>query len=155
MYGVRLSFALSYWKELGEKYPPAMKALVETRDRKTKELISGKENYELFHDVVSFNETLGEPEKTISLFEKIEEKPEVARNYWDLAKDTVIAAKRYDIVRRYIANPTDEFIRLKARYDQGVTLYEHPQVGGKQFKAYNKKVLRGIWCASNTTQKDV
>jgi len=26
MYGVRLSFALSYWKSLGDVYPPAMTA---------------------------------------------------------------------------------------------------------------------------------
>jgi len=36
MYGVRLSFALSYWKSLGDVYPPAMTALVEMRNRKEK-----------------------------------------------------------------------------------------------------------------------
>ncbi len=82
MYGVRLSFALSNWKELGDKYPPAKQALVETRDRKMKTLLDGKESHELFHDVSSINETLGESEKTVSLFEDIDEKqPKIAKSY--------------------------------------------------------------------------
>ena len=42
MYGVRLSFALSYWEQLGEVYPPALTALKKTRDDKTALLLDGK-----------------------------------------------------------------------------------------------------------------
>jgi hypothetical protein len=52
MYGVRLSFALMYWKELGKVYLQAMQALKETRDHKTDQILNSDGNYELFNDVV-------------------------------------------------------------------------------------------------------
>jgi len=55
MYGVRLSFALSYWKSLGESYPPAQKALVKTRDDKAKLIREGRGSKNLFHDVMALN----------------------------------------------------------------------------------------------------
>ncbi len=42
MYGVRLSFALSYWKSLGEIYPPAQKALAVIDDKRIREAVIGK-----------------------------------------------------------------------------------------------------------------
>lgn len=36
MYGVRLSFALSYWKQLADVYPPAKVKLIEARDEAEK-----------------------------------------------------------------------------------------------------------------------
>lgn len=142
MYGVRLSFALSSWKELGEKYPPAMKALVEVRDRKMKSLLEGRESHELFHDVASINSVLGEPEKTVSLFEQIDEKqPKAAKGYWNVAKDAVIDSKRYDLAKKYIGNPAREFIQLKAMYDYNTSLYDDPRIGGNQFKVYNENNL--------------
>lgn len=142
MYGVRLSFALSYWKALGDVYPPAKTALVETRDRKEKTLLENEGNTHLFHDVVALNRTLGEDEKTVSLFEKVDQKqPDTARRYWDMAKDAVIAAKRYDLARKYIGNPVREFTKVKAMYDHNTTLYDDPRMGGDHFKAYNENNL--------------
>ena len=142
MYGVRLSFALGNWRKLGEKYPPAMKALVEIRDKKTKLLLGGKKSHELFHDVSSINQTLGESEKTVSLFEQIDEKqPKNAKGYWNVAKDEVIDAKKYDLARKYIGKPANEFIRLKARYDENTSFYDDPRIGGDRFKAYNENML--------------
>lgn len=142
MYGVRLSFALSSWMEIGKKYPEAIEALVEIRNRKMKLLLEGKDSHELFHDVASINEALGEPEKTVSLFEQVDEKqPKAAKGYWDLAKDAVIHAKRYDLARKYIGNPVREFIRVKAMYDHKTSLYDDPRIGGNRFKAYNENNL--------------
>jgi tetratricopeptide (TPR) repeat protein len=142
MYGVRLSFALSSWMEMGEKYPQAIEALVEIRDRKMKLLLEGKDSHELFHDVASINEALGEPEKTVSLFEQVDEKqPKAAKGYWNVAKDAVIDAKRYDLARKYIGNPVREFIRVKAMYDHNTSLYDDPRIGGDRFKAYNENNL--------------
>ena len=142
MYGVRLSFALSGWKELGEKYPPAMKALVEVRDRKIKSILDGKGSHNLFHDVASINEVLGEPEKTASLFEQVDEKqPKAAKDYWNVAKDAVIDAKQYDIASKYMDDPATEFIRVKGMYDTNMKLYNHPKIGGDQFKTYNENTF--------------
>jgi len=81
MAGVRLSFALADWKDLGDKYPPALTAMKKVRDEKTALLENGHGSYALFLDVDSLNETLGEEGKTIELFRKLE------REQHDLAEE--------------------------------------------------------------------
>ena len=49
MGGVRLSYAVPQWVYLGEKYFPAMEALVNTRDKEKSILLSGKGSFENFH----------------------------------------------------------------------------------------------------------
>ena len=65
--GVRLSFALAYWKELGEMYSPAMEALLALRDRKVAILAAGVESWELFNDVSALNDSLGNARNTYDL----------------------------------------------------------------------------------------
>ena len=142
MYGVRLSFALSYWKQLGDAYPPALASLKKTRDDKTTQLLQGKGNAQLFHDVESLNSTLGDDPKTVDLFRKLDDKQKnMAKQCWKMAKDSIIKAKAYDLARKYIGNPVREFTKVKAMYDQNLTLYDNPQIGGDSFKAYNENNL--------------
>ena len=142
MSGVRASFALRDWLELGEKYPPARIALVEIRDRKTEELVSGDENREFFSDVKSLNRVLEQSERTASLFDEIDaSNPDAAKTYWIFAKEPVLKAERYDLVRKYIQDPTTEFAKLKEDYDFMVELYSDPQVDGKKLQAYNEESL--------------
>src|SRR5688572_26854027 len=47
MYGVRLSFALSAWIDLGQEYPKALTALKDIRDQKTDRLVKGEMNREI------------------------------------------------------------------------------------------------------------
>ncbi len=139
MYGVRLSFALSDWKELGDVYPPAKTALIETRDRKTKLIEEDKGSFYFFADVVALNRILGEAQKTVALFELVDRtQPESAKEYWNVAEDAVISAKRYDLVRKYIGNPVREFLEVKARYDEEKASYDDPRMGGEHFKAWNE-----------------
>lgn len=139
MYGVRLSFALSYWKQLGDVYPPAKQALIEIRDRKTLQLQKGEGNVALFHDVTSLNRTLLENNKTIELFEQIDKvNPALAKNCWRIAKDAVIAAGRIDLARKYLGDMAGEFAAVKAMYDRNTALYNNPKIGGERFKKYNE-----------------
>jgi len=80
-YGVRLSFALSSWAKLGEKYPPAIESLRRIRDRDTEQVrIPGSSDH-LFNDVVAINRALGENAATMNLFRDIEQAwPELARS---------------------------------------------------------------------------
>lgn len=142
MYGVRLSFALSSWEALGAVYPPAKTSLLEIRNRKEQMLMEGKGSFGLFHDVVAFNEVLGENEKTVTLFDWIgKQEPDSAKQYWSLAKNAVIRAKRYDLAREYFGNLTQEFVKIKAMHELNTTLYDDPQAGGDLFKAYNERHL--------------
>src|SRR5262245_16874293 len=68
LYGVRLSYALSDWVELGMVYPPALQELRAVRDAKERALSEGAGSRELFHDVVAINDHLGEAARTVELF---------------------------------------------------------------------------------------
>ena len=118
MTGVRLSFALSNWNALGDVYPPAKTALVEMRDRSTKQIIDGPADFSLFHDVFAINRTLKEDAKTVDLFQTLDQtNPKLAKTCWLVAKDPVINAKRYDLVRKYLGDPVTAFTRMRAQYE--------------------------------------
>lgn len=139
MYGVRLSFALSNWMELGAKFPAAKEALIKIRDEKAKALVGGKVMLGFFHDVSSINRVLGEPEKTISLFEVIDKNhPQAAAKYWGVAKDAVIGAKKYELAGKYMKEPLADYEKVKARYDENREFYKDPQIGGASFIQFNE-----------------
>lgn len=139
MYGVRLSFALRNWKQLGDKYPPAKIALIKTRDQKAKAILGGERSQAIFHDVVSINEVLEEVGKTVSLFEAMDKThPDVANEFWDVAKEAIIAAKRYDLIEKYIGDLLVEYDQVKLMYDRNMKLYDDPLIGGVEFKSYNE-----------------
>ncbi len=95
-YGVRLSFALRDWVELGKKYPAALTALRKIRDEKTSRLVTGQADRNLFHDVESINEYLDESAATVELFKKIEvAQPDFAASVYDLADKALIATGEY------------------------------------------------------------
>jgi len=138
MYGVRLSFALSDWKRLGDVFPPAMAALKKTRDDKTALMIDKKGNFNLFQDVASLNQTLGEDKETVVLFRKLDqEQKDLATRCWELAKEAVIKTKAYDLAKKYLGNPVLEFNTIKERYDENVKMYGGKNFGA-HFKSYNQ-----------------
>jgi hypothetical protein len=68
IYGVRLSFALSYWAHLAEVYPKARVVLEQIRDKKADAVLSPSADRALFHDVVAINRVLGCEQNTHTLF---------------------------------------------------------------------------------------
>ncbi len=71
-YGVRLSFALSDWIELAEKYPKARQRLLEIRNEDVRKIESGKWEFETFHDVVAISRKLNEDHVAIQCFKVID-----------------------------------------------------------------------------------
>lgn len=112
--GVRLSFALSNWIELGRAYPPARTALVEVRDRKTETLLNGDRDDAYFRDVVAINKRLGCERATYELFAELNAlSPDLAQHYASLALPAVIKAGDLDLVRRFLPSPAVELTRLR------------------------------------------
>ena len=131
MYGVRLSFALGYWWELGENYPPAQEAFIEMRDKKTQQLSEGKGDYDLFVDVSSLNEEMGEAEKTLALFVLLDEQhPDLAEECWFEAKDFVMQDKDYALAKKYLPDLMEEFRSSKEIYEMSSTFTKIPIIGG-------------------------
>lgn len=93
--GVRLSFAIGYWHELGSAYPPAMDAFIGTRN-KAEVQVRLADDFQAFRDAAAFNEQLDENPRTVELFLEMARKSEETayRNY-HVAERYLIAEKRY------------------------------------------------------------
>lgn len=139
MAGVRLSFALKDSKTLADIYPPAMTALKETRDKKTKQIIDNGGTNNLFSDVTALNKTLGESTKSIELFEiLVKSNPEIAKHDWYYIKEALFAAKRYDIIKNYIGNPVSEFSVEIENYNRNISLFKDQKIAKEQFKNFSE-----------------
>jgi hypothetical protein len=117
-FGVRLSFALSDWHELGQVYPPAMERLKKTRDDATKRALedAGKAAWNAFIDMRSINRVLGKDRKTVEVFEQlVEKKPEVATAVYGLAEPALIKAEKYELCGKYL-EPTQTADRMVELY---------------------------------------
>ena len=139
-YGVRLSFALSYWIELGEKYPPAIEKLKEIRDDAAKKVIAGKEVREWFHDMEAINTNLGEDQNTVTIFKSLDKKqPKKAESVFGLARPALVRAKEYEICGRYIAfeealsSVIEQYQAGKKRVNDGVLSASHMEHVTKRF----------------------
>ena len=104
-YGVRLSFALMSWLELGKAYPPAMAALRTARDDARQAVLrpDAKETRESFHDFTSINRTLGEEAQTKALFAELDRrKSPIAEDVFRLALPALVKAKEYKLCGNYL-----------------------------------------------------
>lgn len=137
MAGVRLSFALSYWKSLADIYPPAMIAMLDMRDKKTRQLLDSSGSSNLFADVAALNRTLGEEHKTIDIFERIENVDHnKAKRCWHYVKGALFNAKRYDIIRNFIGNPLHEFNAIKGQREMALKTLRSKTQGNSQLQGF-------------------
>jgi hypothetical protein len=138
-YGVRLSFALSYWLELGQRYPPALTKLKQIRDAAQRNVVAGKNVRESFHDMESINDQLDEQSKTKECFDALDEKnPKTAKEVFDLAQPSLIKGKAYALVGKYIS-PKDDFAEISEGYRQGKKLAGDARFSGIDLDFVNKK----------------
>lgn len=135
MGGVRLSYALSAWIELGEKYPPALEALIQVRENDKEKLLSGKGGFDNFHDLSAINQRLGEDEKTLELLLTLDEKhPEQLESYYIVAEDLLIKHKKYDICAKYIGDPIAKYESLRYRREMELSLSrKNPKLNNSKF----------------------
>lgn len=103
LYGVRLSFALSYWKQLAEVFPPAKEKLIETRQKAHDDFMQETSRSNAFHDLVSLNSTLNESWKTVDAFLVIHEKDRTAAEaIYNVAEEVLIEGELFDVCGQYV-----------------------------------------------------
>jgi hypothetical protein len=116
LYGVRLSYALGAWVDLGAAYPPALEALQAVRERDAALLLAGKGNRGLFHDVVAIDDELGESARTHALCVALEQaEPALMLECAGIALPAVIAAGDHALAERLLPEP-EETIRERSRF---------------------------------------
>jgi hypothetical protein len=111
--GVRLSFALSDWIELGRRYPKAKQALIEIRDADTSQFSKG--GYaDLFQEVSGINKYLSQEDATLALFKTIEQRdPALAGQCYPWVQDLLVQKGEYEKCLRYIGDPQGAFERIR------------------------------------------
>jgi hypothetical protein len=120
-YGVRLSFALSRWVELGQKYPKALAALTEIRDSKTERLLKGEHDRELFHDVMAINRYLKQSSATVDLFKRLEKtSPKFAVDIYSMADESLLEAQEYSLARKYMGDPIARLESAQQNLQEGL-----------------------------------
>jgi hypothetical protein len=146
LYGVRLSFALWYWMELANEYPEARTALKRIRDEKTRRLLNGDSNRDLFHDVESINERLENEEATYELFAAIEKaKPDFAAVCADLAMPAIVKAEDFEMARRYTPSPGDTLRRYSEALNGDIEgLERQPPSREPRLEAYVQIYVRHV-----------
>ena len=133
MAGVRLSFALSYWMDLGKKYPPALQKLEEYKKLDEEQVALGKSDRQTFLDVVALNRVLKAEADTISLFKILDEKfPVKAKELYSLAVEQLYGVAEFKIMGKYIKNPADRLIEMKRAYESNVS-FEKNSPGAPRF----------------------
>lgn len=94
--GVRLSFALAAWVELGEKYPPARQALLSVRADATRAIENGEGSFALFHDVAAINQHLQDEAHTVEIFRLVHHRhPDLARECYPVAERVLVDHGEY------------------------------------------------------------
>ncbi|HTV40902.1 MAG TPA: serine/threonine-protein kinase [Candidatus Sulfotelmatobacter sp.] len=108
--GVRLSFALSYWIELGRRYPKAKRALIEIRDADARKFSENTGYADLFQEVAGINQYLGTNDATVALFKTIEQSdPQLAQECFNYAENTLFQKGDYVTCRKYLGDPQKAF----------------------------------------------
>ena len=134
MAGVRLSFALSDWVKLGEKYPKARETLVAIRDKDTKEIVEGRGTFEIFHDVSAINRSLQEEPKTVALFKLVHEKyPDLAKRCYHAAERYLTANREYKLCSTYIPDALTKFDRIREMRELNLKFAANGQPRLKQY----------------------
>ena len=114
MGGVRLSFALGLWRKLAEEYPPAMEVLIDLKNRNRERLLQGNGNFDIFHDFSSINRELKDDKDTTTVFIEIHKKyPEQADIFYNVAEDSLVSCKAYEICDEYISEPDEKLSEIQ------------------------------------------
>ncbi|QDV50013.1 hypothetical protein [Gimesia fumaroli] len=142
--GVRLSFALASWHDLGKVYPPALDRLKEARDQASNNVLDGKDLFKSFQDFSSINRILNEDSLTVNTFIQLElQDKAAAKKVFRLAKPSLIRGKEYKICGKYLEPKRSYALMLQLR-KSNQRLAKNPQFGPNILEFSNKKFTNDI-----------
>jgi hypothetical protein len=136
--GVRLSYALADWVELGKIYPEAMQALVAVRDRKAKALLEGKGSFQVFHDVAAINGFLHQEQETVALFQRLHQSnPTLAQTCYHVAEPYLASHQEYEVCSAYVPDPIARLEKIRHLWQIQLELAdENPTLGKAHLRDY-------------------
>jgi thiol-disulfide isomerase/thioredoxin len=93
--GVRLSFLLTYIKNLSAHYPPALQALESRRDERQAKVTAGSADLQTVQELISLNGALGQKEKNFAVFDRLPAGNPGRDFILRMCADQFLEAKRY------------------------------------------------------------
>jgi len=142
--GVRNSYALMYWAQLAEKYPPAMKKLKSIREDAIKQLrdtsTDAKSALTAYIVASMIDDGLKEPAKNVDLFKWLDtHNPAAAKQIYALAEADLIQAGEYALCGRYM-NADASYKQIMDTYDRTMkTVKQIPKDTGQHLKDFADK----------------
>lgn len=122
MGGVRLSYVLFEWADLGRIYPPASEALRELAAQRRDEVLTGDGHFGRFHEYTAINRALNDEQETIDAFLALEQKsPEAAKGLYALVSNLLLEHDRLDVVGRYHNDPIYDYENLRHRREYALS----------------------------------
>ena len=135
LYGVRLSYCLSEWAELGEVHPLALRRL-EEKAGEALALLTQTRNPERFHDFIALCRYLHRTEEPVRRFLHFHASDrDLASSMVRFIWDNLVETQQWSVCEEYLAEP-------KARYDAALTKFDQamgvcksePSFGGQEFE---------------------
>lgn len=121
-YGVRLSYVLDEWAELGERHPPARIAM-EERLQLTREEVFRAFSHERFHDLVAISRASGQPRVAVDAFRRLhEESPQKAAKVFGLAWEMLFEAGEFELCSSCIPDSMKRYAGLVRDYDESLKM---------------------------------
>ncbi len=162
--GVRRSYALSYWVELGKEYPEALRALEQLRDQYTTALLAESNERGAFIDVSAINEYLHVVGLTHQLFVQLaERKPALAKSCARVAMPAIVDAEDFALAARYLPEASAHIQALCRELNDDIRMIKHRAYTGSPLRwatilnctkeiALFMAVKRGTGCAREADQ---
>lgn len=154
--GVRLSYALQDWIELGKVYPPAMAALEELRQEYGRMLNAGTRgrrkiiDYRAinrvrheFIDYCAINRVLNRQADTAEAFEALAEKqPKLASAVFDVAISALVQTRKYALCSRFL-EPARDLRMMRTTYRMNLRQSEnsHLSAHGEVVRRFGEQYL--------------
>ena len=124
--GVRISFALSDWIELGRRYPKARQALLDIRDADTREFSAGRGYADLFQEVAAINHYLNDDQATLALFKTTQQLDKtLAQQCFGQVQSLLVQKGEYDLCLSYLGDPQANFENLERSWKRTKQMEEH------------------------------
>jgi serine/threonine protein kinase len=139
--GVRLSFALSYWKKLADQYPPALDRLRELRDEARARVAANKDPFQSFQEFAAISAELGEVEPVVTLFKRLQQTaPGTAQRVYTIAETALIATKEYKLCGPYI-DPRNDVPRIIDNFRLGRKVQERRELEHKRSPRFAERKM--------------
>lgn len=153
MGGVRVSFALASWAQLGSVYPPALIALSKISSDHKASILSGKGSFYIFQEYQAINSYIGKNNETLETFLEADRKfPTQAKDYYLPVKELLISAGKFDIIKKYFNDPIYEYELIRNERERALSQLRQ-KVAGYNVESINSEFQVKVKALLEVTRK--